>query len=201
MIENQQFLLLIWALGGSALAQLFEYYYVRKRGLKYSIAKGLQVTGATGLVTVLYFTFVDQTSLPQSIVFHYGFFLALTIEVLVDAFLLPTKMGDSSARPAYAAGGSSAAGPLVVNGISAVFWIGSFGALITEFALIYRAHNSRVKSKRKLIRDRTPSDWALSVLFVVIGGGIVVMHGVTEINAITAMQLGAAGPLAGSRVR
>lgn len=197
MDDTQSLILVAWALAGAALIQLSHYYYVRKHNMTFSLMRSVMVVAASGLGAILYFKYGDQALAVESVMLHYGAFLALTIDEIINTL---GKAYEPKPEPAYAAGGVGL-GALTLSGFWPVYGVGCFGATLAEFIAIRTAHTHRLISKRKLLAERSVSDWALSCLCIVLSGGIVVIHGMTEVNALTALQLGAAGPLLVKRAK
>ena len=145
---------------------------------------------------LVYFLSVDSRPAAPLQALHYGIFLALTIE---EIFYSINKMLSTVSKPergrtkAYAAGSAQVSGTLILNGFLQVYGVACFGALIAEF--------SRIRSGRKKLTDLTASDWVLSTFFILTSGVVAALHGVTDVNALTALQLGAAGPLVVKRLR
>lgn len=180
----------LWGAAGAAAAEVLEYYSSRQRNLRFNLFRGVGVVVASGLVTALYFVEIDPEPSRLSAVFQYGIFLALTIEE-ITSFLTTLPQSQPTYKPANLAGATvSAGGDLILDGFLSVFAVGCFGAVIAEFTRI-----------RRKIKKLTAVDWVMSAVFIVISGFVTVLHGVEHINALTASQLGAAGPLVVTRIR
>lgn len=197
-MSNFDSVMTFWALSGAGIAQVIIYYFARQKNLNFDVVRALIVTLISLLGTWLYFTFVDSNSNSETIVFHYSLFLAMTIDIIlnIDNFhiqLPPQQVQEN--KSTFHSNPTSTGGALILTGFSSVFFVGAFGALITEFTLIYYAHHTRFKKEKKLLQDRTKQDWGFSVAIIVLSGISVVVHGITDVSALTAMQLGAAGPL------
>ncbi|WP_337842026.1 hypothetical protein [Rheinheimera sp.] len=191
-------MIIAWALSGAAIAQVLVFYFTRKHNRKFSLEKSLIISIASAAISYFYFYFVDSSLSNMSIMFHYSFFVSLTIDATLnitslkglESFLYPKK-----SKAKFHSSVGATAGVLIVTGVGNVYLWGCIGALITESAFIARAHRATAQSKRKLLNERTGSDWGLSVFIVLISGLPVIAHGIYDVSALTAMQLGISGPL------
>src|SRR5262249_13534113 len=74
------------------------------------------------------------------------------------------------------------AGVLLLDGFWPVYGVGCFGALLAQLYNVYE-HRATI--------DKWPLHyWVISSAMVVVGGGLVVLYGITNVNALIAAQLG-----------
>jgi hypothetical protein len=85
------------------------------------------------------------------------------------------------------AAATPATSALILNGFWPVFGVGVFGAFLAELYTFY-------KDRRKAI-TLPKSYWLIAGLIIVSGGGLTVVHGVEQVSALLALQLGASPPL------
>jgi hypothetical protein len=184
-----------WGTAGAALAEILQYYYIRQQGRQFDLRKAGIIVLATGIGTLLYYVYVENQSAAPLQAMHYGVFLALTIEEYLDFIHEIGTAPEPQKQTAGAStvGGAQHSGTLILNGFLPVYGIGCFGAFLAEFV--------RIRSSRKKPSDFTTSDWVLSALYIVASGLVTALHGVANVNALTALQLGAAGPLVIKRIK
>ena len=189
-------MLLGWSTAGAALAQTLQYYYIRRLGLRFDFPRGGIIAMAAGLGSSLYFLYIDDRPAPPMQALQYGLFLALTIEeilAVIDKMQTAPTEPERQPKVALTVGSTPASGALMLSGLLPVYGVACFGALIAEF--------TRIRSGRKKLSQLTTNDWGLSVFFILASGIVAVLHGYTNVNALTVLQLGAAGPLVIKRVR
>jgi hypothetical protein len=103
-----------------------------------------------------------------------------------------SKEGKESVRSQLTAVAGVGTG-LILNGWFPVLGAGCFGALLAEI--------NRIRLKRGKWTSIVRSEWAWSIAVILTSGIVTSFHGVDHINALTAAQLGAAGPLVVGRLR
>lgn len=181
---------LLWGSAGAAAAEMLEYYSARQLHRRFNTVRAAVIVAASGLVTALYFIEVDPSPPGFPAVLQYGVFLALTIEEIAR-FITAAPDAAPAPRPAGYLTTPTAGGiGLILDGFLPVFAVGCLGAFVAEFMRIRRKVNSL-----------TRFEWIASAVFVVISGLITVLHGIEHISALTALQLGAAGPLVVTRLK
>lgn len=180
----------LWGVAGAAAAEVLEYYSSRQRNRRFNVVRAAVIVAASGLVTALYFTEVDLSPSGWLTVFQYGVFLALTIEEIVKLLTSAPELVPAPRHAAVLTTPAAGGVGLVLDGFLSVFAVGCAGAFTAEFMRI-----------RRKVATLTGMDWIMSAIFVVISGLITVMHGVEHISALTALQLGAAGPLVVTRLK
>ena len=117
---------------------------------------------------------------------HNGVFFALC----ADEF---RNSRGKSERSKINAAPVATAGVLLLEGFWQVYGVGCFGAFLAE---LYAVYESRAK-----VHQWPWHYWLLSVVMIVVGGGLVVLYGITSVNALLAAQLGATAPLVVKRWR
>jgi hypothetical protein len=144
-------------------------------------------------MTAAYFYYVDLP--PQSIVLvlNYGLFASLVLLEIADSISTtrPTRTA-VGAIPWTLAAATPATSGMILNGFWPVFGVGVFGAFLAELYTFYR-------DRRKAI-TLPKSYWLIAGLIIVSGGGLTVVHGVEQVSALLALQLGASPPLFVRRV-
>jgi hypothetical protein len=186
----------VWGSAGAALAEVLELYAARRRDLQFNFVRACIVVIASAGMTGLYFTIIDTSGVREITLVQYGVFLALTIEGIVRfVSSLPDAQSGSELRPGFNAESVVAGGGavLILHGWLQISSVGCFGALLAEM--------TRIRLGRKKLADHQVVDWLWIVIVVVTSGVVVLLHGVEQMNALTAMQLGAAGPLVSGRLR
>jgi hypothetical protein len=178
---------LLWALLGAAIAEGLDAYHRLSDGRRVYPARAVAFAIAGTIFAVFYFRVVAGNYGPIA-PFQYALFVVLVFETIAGYY-------DAKREPRVEVAGYRAAFAvvvlpgLVISGGVAVWAAGSFGALIAE----------ALRLRRK--RASLTGDLAWSLLVVAVSGGTAVLHGIDHVNALTAAQLGAAGPLVASRVR
>lgn len=208
-MDSQIIDLAILSASGAALAQMLVYIKKREIHLRYDILNGIASVLVSCAISTAYFAFFDKNHGPLVPVQH-GLFVALLIEFIGNgSFLSKNASASYASQPASAHGGPSMmtgamaasvsgkdatiqASALVISGFLPVFLVGAFGALVAELAIHLKENGSNSIEKNKVI-------WI--AIISVISGVITAFHGVDNINAMTAMQLGAAGPCVGLVLR
>jgi len=144
-----------------------------------------------GILTSIYFRFADGPSPNHWMVMHYGLFVALILQEIEDV-ASSSKTGTGMPLPisCFIAASTPA---LILNGFPAVFAVGAFGAMTAEVWTFQ-------KERRKHI-EVPKSYWIIACLLVLCGGGVTTLHGIENVSALVAFQLGASPPLVYKQVR
>lgn len=143
----------------------------------------------SGAMTAAYFYYVDLPPRSIVLVLNYGFFASLVlleIEGSISTTMRPTATA-AGAIPWTLAAATPAASGMILNGFWPVFGVGVFGAFLAELLTFF-------KDRRKQI-TLPKSYWLIAGLVIVSGGGLTVLHGVQQVSALLALQLGASPPL------
>lgn len=208
-MDSQTIELVILSASGAALAQMLIYIKKREIQLRYDILNGIASVLVSCAISTAYFAFFDKSHGPLVPVQH-GLFVALLIEFIGNrSYLSKNASASYVAQPASAQSGPSMmagamaasvsgkdatiqASALVISGFLPVSLVGAFGALVAELAFHLKENGSNSIEKDKAI-------WI--AIISVISGVITALHGIDNVNAMTAMQLGAAGPCVGLVLR
>ena len=196
---------LLFALVGALIAEFLDARYRRSEGRHVHLVLDAVIVVVGTLFTGLYFQ-VSEGSYGLVAPLQYAVFLVLAIKDISsftdtranpapEAEGQPEQQASSQAGFRRAATGVSVVPGLILNGWLSVSSVGSFGALVAE---IHRVYRMRTK-QRNLALSLRGLLWSLVV--VLTSGLVTVLHGVDHVNALTAAQLGAAGPLVASRLR
>ena len=181
-----------WGTAGAAGAEMLQYHYIHRQGRQFDLLKAGIIVLVTGIGTTLYYVYVAKQAAAPLEAMYYGIFLALTIEEYLD-FIYQREAVSEPLKQTSGAFAVGTSGTLILDGFLPVFGVGCFGSFLAEF--------QRIRSSRKKLSDFTVSDWILSVVAIAASGFIVILYGFTNINAFTALQLGAAGPLIIKRIK
>jgi hypothetical protein len=136
----------------------------------------------SGVITAIYFLFVDAPPQGWLIVMNYGLFVGLVLQE-IEGFVSTT-----TPRPTATATWVAAATPaLILDGFWPVFGVGVFGAFFAELLTFQKERRKPVKLAR--------SYWLFAGLTIVSGGVLTTLYGVHEVSALLALQIGASPPL------
>ena len=142
----------------------------------------------SGIVTAAYFVFFDSPPSSAFVVGNYGLFIALVVQEIEDSLSTGTRTPIPTAYSVMAA-----ATPLILNGFFPVFGVGAFGATAAEAYSFYRERKKKIE---------LPSTyWIIAIVLILCGGGVTVLHGIENVSALVAFQLGASPPLVYKQVK
>lgn len=80
---------------------------------------------------------------------------------------------------------------MVVNGFWPVFWLGVLGGAFAE--LLKLLHLRTRESLPKYLKS--PFYWGVTLAFVAVGGVVATLYGISNVNALLAVNIGASAPL------
>jgi hypothetical protein len=142
----------------------------------------------SGILTAAYFVFIDSSLVSPFLAAHYGLFAALVLQEIEDSVSTGTQTPIPTAYSLVAATPA-----LILNGFFAVFGVGAFGAAAAEAYSFYQERKKQINLPK--------SYWVIATILIVFGGGVTVLHGIENVSALVAFQLGASAPLAYKQVK
>jgi hypothetical protein len=168
---------------GGIAGEVAHYFSQKRSGLPFhpfTRQKMATVALFSGLWTAAYFSF-DGTAPTTILLFNYGVFISLLAEDILDLgnFIKTPTVASLAIVPAV----------IILNGYPEVFLVGAFGAFLGEFLPFY------IKRKRKGIFKLPEYHRILSGIMILAGGALTVLHGVTDVSALLAVQIGASAPM------
>ena len=174
-----------WGLLGACVGQIVEFFTRLRSGTEFNVVRATVVVAIAGFWTATYFTFLE--SARSEILFaHYGLFVVFAIEEL-------TRGRGPQHQPEPVVAAAVPPTVLVLNGYGPVYGVGAFGAFLVELHTLY------AERKRRL--DLPMTYWVVSSAMVLSGGVVTILYGVSNVNALLALQIGASTSLVAKRLR
>lgn len=181
---------MILGTAGGVVGELLEFWYSSRANRPFRLPLAIVIALGSGVITVIYFTFMEKLEPSIILPIHYGIFVSLLIE-----HIRAQRSYDEIPAPSFPSFGSAApAAPvLVLNGFLQVYGVGTLGAFLVELHTLY--------SQRKKRLEFPLSYWVITALMVLSGGLVATVHGLQNVSALLALQLGASAPLIIKRLR
>jgi hypothetical protein len=81
---------------------------------------------------------------------------------------------------------------MVLHGALSVFLVGFLGAFLAEFLALWELRHDPASQPKYL---KSPYYWIMNLLMACMGGGLAMLYGFKEVNAILVVNIGASAPL------
>ena len=190
------FALTVFALGlaGGMVGELIQFEHSRRQEQPFSYNRAAVNALVAGIVTLIYFCFIDPVRAGYLMFVHYGVFIALLMEETIISARSTVAEKEGHVWRARQAAVAPTVPVLILNGFWQVYGAGTFGAFLSELYMLYQ-------DRRKRRKQYTPSEWVVTTLMVLASGVITALYGVVNVSALLAVQIGASTPLIISRFR